>query len=289
MSRASWRSSLLALSALPSATGAGNAFSRDAIVNMAIGGLATPEVEARVEPGTLPTNTRLVTTRDDGRRNVVVVVLESTRARSTTPYNEDLETTPFMDELAEESLLAERAHAVVPHTSKALVGSLCGVTPPLDTEKTESEPDIIPARCVPELLDERGYRSAFFQSATKTFERREQLVENFGYDDFYPLEEMDRAGFEKTNYFGYEDDIMLEPSRTWLEENGDGPFFTTYLTLTGHHNYVVPDSFEERRFASEDPTQQVPQHGAAIRTGSWRSSSASTRNSASTRTPSSWS
>jgi hypothetical protein len=27
---------------------------------------------------------------------------------------------------------------------------------------------------------------------------------------------MNKEGFDKANYFGYEDDIMLEPSRAWL-------------------------------------------------------------------------
>jgi lipoteichoic acid synthase len=245
--------SLLALSLLPSVTGAGNAFSRDAVVNMVVGELATPEIETNLAADALPTDTRLVQTPETNRRNVVIVVLESTRARSTTAYQEDLNTTPFLAGLAEESLLFERAYTVVPHTSKALVASLCGVPPPLDTQRTESEPGAIPARCLPELLGDHGYRTAFFQSATKTFERRTQLVENLGYEDFYAAEGMSKKGYDKANYFGYEDDIMLPTSERWLEQNGDEPFLATYLTVTAHHNYVVPDTYGERRFAEDDP------------------------------------
>jgi phosphoglycerol transferase MdoB-like AlkP superfamily enzyme len=186
------------------------------------------------------------------QRNVVIVFLESTRAQSTTPYNEDLDTTPFLDELSQDSLMFERAYAVVPHTSKALVASLCGVPPPLDTAKTESEPGIIPARCVPHLLKEHGYRTVFFQSATEKFERRPQLVDNMGYEDFFATQDMSKEGFEETNYFGYEDNIMLDPSREWLEENGDEPFLATYLTATGHHQYVVPDRYGKKRFVEDE-------------------------------------
>jgi arylsulfatase A-like enzyme len=243
---------LLSLSLLPSATGAGNAFSRDALANMVVGELATPEIETTLAADALPTDTRFVPTQQTNGRNVVIVVLESTRARSTTAYEKDLNTTPFLAELAEESLLFERAYAVVPHTSKALVASLCGVPPPLDTRRTESEPDAIPARCLPELLEEHGYRTAFFQSATENFERRPQLVENFGYEDFFSTEDMNKEGYDKANYFGYEDDIMLPSSERWLEENGDEPFFATYLTVTAHHNYVVPDTYGKRKFAEDD-------------------------------------
>ena len=240
------------LSLLPSATGAGNAFSRDALANMLVGEIAKPEIKTELAAGELPTNTKLVPTQETEKLNVVMVFLESTRARSTTPYNEDIDTTPFLDEFSKESLMAEHAYTVVPHTSKALVAAMCGVAPPLDDENTESEPGVIPARCIPELLEEQGYRSVHFQSATEDFERRRMLIENIGQEDFYPVEAMDRAGFQEANYFGYEDDVMLEPSRTWLEANGDQPFLASYLTVTPHHDYVVPDRYGTEKFAEDE-------------------------------------
>ncbi len=244
---------LFSLSLVPSVTDAGNAFARDPLANMVVKEVASPELEATVSPDDLPTDTRFVPTTETEKRNVVIVFLESTRARSTTPYNKDLATTPFLDELSKESLMAERAYAVVPHTSKALVATICGFEPPLDTNKTESEPGILPARCLPDLLKDQGYQSKFFQSATKTFERRPQLVKNFGYDTFTATEGMNKQGFQKANYFGYEDDIMLGPSRAWLEENGEnGPFLTTYLTVTPHHDYVVPGRYGKEQFSKDE-------------------------------------
>ena len=243
---------LFCLSVVPSVTNAGNAFARDPLANMVVNELASTEVEATVPPGSLPTDTSLSPTPDTEKRNVALIFLESTRARSTTAYNEEIDTTPFLDELSEESLMAEQAHAVVPHTSKALVATICGVNPPLDTNKTESEPGVIPARCLPELLGEQGYESAFFQSATKTFERRPQLVDNFGYDFFRAIEGMGKTGYQRVNYFGFEDEIMLPSSREWLEENGDdGPFMTTYLTVTPHHNYIVPQRYGTKNYSSD--------------------------------------
>jgi lipoteichoic acid synthase len=126
------------------------------------------------------------------------------------------------------------------------------VPPPLDTRRTESEPDAIPARCLPRLLEDHGYRTAFFQSATESFERRPQLVENLGYEDFFATEDMSKAGYDKANYFGYEDDILLEPSGEWLRQNSNEPFLATYLTVTAHHDYVVPRSFGEKKFVEDE-------------------------------------
>jgi lipoteichoic acid synthase len=183
-------------------------------------------------------------TAETERRNVVFVHLESVRARSMTPYNKDLETTPYLDSLADEGLLAERAYTPVPYSSKSLVSVNCGIYPHPTTDIKESEkPGAIPARCLPELLGKEGYRTAWFQSSWKDFENWPQLVENFGYGEFYPLDSMNREGFEEANYWSYEDDIMLQPSREWLEKKGDEPFVVTYVTGTPHHDYLAPDRY----------------------------------------------
>ncbi len=198
-------------------------------------------------------NASLAETPQTEKRNVVLIHLESTRAQSVTPYNEDLQTTPFLDELAENSLLAERAYTIVPHTSKASVSVNCGIEPHLVQPTTEANPEGIPVPCLADLLEEQGYDSALFQSSTQSFENFEGLVENFGYEDYYPLESMETEDFEKTNYFGYEDDIMLEPSKQWLEEQGDEPFLAEYLMGTGHDDYQCLDTrYGAEEFSEKD-------------------------------------
>jgi lipoteichoic acid synthase len=243
-----------------SAAHASESFSREAFVNAAVTGIeeVTEDEEPPMDAGAvrerLLLGTSLARTARTEERNVVVIHLESVRARSVTPYKDDLDTTPLLEDLSEESLVAERAYAVVPHTTNALVATLCGVSPPVGRWQTYLVGDWIPARCLPELLGEQGYNSVYFTSSEQTFERRPAVVENMGYEKFYPVETMDKEGFEQANYFGYEDEIMLEPSREWLEENADdGPFLATYETITPHHDYLAPDERYGRiEFAEED-------------------------------------
>ncbi|WP_166398700.1 LTA synthase family protein [Rubrobacter marinus] len=239
---------------------AGKAFARDAIVSVAMTGAeeTTAEEETTRGDGTVateqpPPDASLLATGLE-RRNVVFVHLESTRARSVTPYNEELETTPFMDELAKGSIFAENARAVVPHTSNALVATMCGIDPPTTPEGTDSLGDRIPATCLPQLLKDQGYDSVYFTSSVQTFERRPEVVKNMGYEEFYPVETMDKEGFEKANYFGYEDDIMLEPSRRWLEgqKKTGAPFVAAYETITPHHDYQAPDRYGIEDFAEDE-------------------------------------
>ena len=150
-----------------SSGGASRSFSRDAVVNI----LASELDYLRYQRAALSSHETarpkleditLEQTSNTEKRNVVLIHLESVRARSVTPYNEDLETTPFLDELAKESLLAERAYTTLPHTSKAITSVNCGIEPHLTREITEAQPNGIPAQCLPELLGKKDYNTALF-------------------------------------------------------------------------------------------------------------------------------
>ncbi|MFP4596731.1 MAG: LTA synthase family protein [Persicimonas sp.] len=247
----------IAAAALPAVLTDANVDARVSTINVAMSASKALQ-EAVEEPEHYESTARETTLEEQSEnpgekpRNLAFILLESTRARSTSVYNRELETTPFLEELADESTVGERAYAVVPHTSKALVASLCGIEPRLNMPITESAPGNIPANCLARLLAEQDYRTGFFQSAVESFEGRRQLVENMGYETFIPVDEMDKEGFAKANYFGREDDIMLEPTKKWLEADDDRPFFATYLTLTPHHNYLAPRRYGRHDFAADD-------------------------------------
>lgn len=194
---------------------------------------------------------RLEPTEQTRPKNVVFIVLESTRAEATTVYSPSLASTPYLAELADESLVLQNAYAVLPHTSKALVAILCGIPPQPTMPIVEAVPGNIPGKCLAELLAEHGYQSAFFQNATGNFENRDKLVAKMGFDEFYPLEEMETDGFEKVNYFGYEEAVMMPVSKRWLQTR-DKPFVATYLTLSPHHDYLAPKRYGRKDFAAED-------------------------------------
>jgi phosphoglycerol transferase MdoB-like AlkP superfamily enzyme len=255
---------LLSLSLLPGVGPAGvsKSFARDAFVNVMITAVdrgqdeEVGEIVANAPAAQLPQGAHLHATSATKRRNVVLIALESTRADATTPYNTPLATTPFMNELAKNSLLVERAYAIIPHTHSALTAINCGMYPPLDAQGIQllAIPGSVPPICLPHLLQAHGYHTMFMMSHTKSFENSQQILENLGYQDFYSIEDMDTTGFEPTNYFGYEDEIMLAPSRAWLKEHRNKPFLATYLTSAPHHDYLAPFKRHGRvAFTDNDP------------------------------------
>ncbi len=194
---------------------------------------------------------RLGQTSRTERRNVVLVHLESTRAQSVTPYNEDLKTTPFLDELAKSSLLAEQAYVgSIPRSLMANISVNCGIQPPPRLGE-EAEPTGVPVPCLAGLLGDQGYDTAFFSSNADEYVK--YATTSWGYQEAfappepavppqYQDETMDTERFAHTSHYGYEEDIMLEPSENWLRERKGRPFVVEYLTNTGHDEYRCLDT-----------------------------------------------
>lgn len=191
----------------------------------------------------------------DEKLNVAIIVLESVGASVLSHYSGlTPPTTPFLDGLIKDSLLVETAQVMLPHTSKALVAMHCGIEPHLSLFTYEATLGV-PVDCMPKWLSQAGYNTAFFQSPTAFYENRTGLVEQMGFAEFYPLESLPTEGFERVNYFGYEDNILLQPSKDWIEKQ-DTPFLATYLTGTTHHHYKVPEGFEKVEYTENLRTNE---------------------------------
>ena len=183
--------------------------------------------------------------------NLVIISLESVRYSSTSLSDPNLETTPTLKQLSDQGLQSTHSYSTMPHSTKAMVPMLCGVPP--DPVLPIHESSDLPMNCLPKQLSQQGYRTVHFRSATEHFENWRGLCDQLGFEEFVPPEEMETEGFNKANYFGYEDDIMLKPARDWLEAS-DKPFFAFFLAGTPHHDYAVPArEGEERSWNAEDP------------------------------------
>lgn len=185
-------------------------------------------------------------------RNLVIIALESVGAQATGLNNPAMrDVTPFLNELARTSWVAQQAYTVTPHTSKALVAINCGRQPYPRHPIFESTYGL-DRPCLAHLLREKGFNTAFFQSPTEHFENRRSLVTNLGFAEFFPGDDMNKNGFQLANYFGYEDNILLQPSDHWIRRQTT-PFFAFYLTGTTHHPYWVPDRYGFHEFVKDDP------------------------------------
>jgi len=194
---------------------------------------------------------RVLSPETTKRPNILLVILESTGAQASGPDFSAPDVAPNLARIASQSVVLDSAYSTVTHTSKTLVGILCGMVARVELPPYESLPKNLPLRCLPHILGEIGYRTVFLQTARATFENRPGLVENLGYQSGAYQETMFREPFEKTGYLGMDEFAMLEPALGWAT-SGEEPFFLTALTVTPHHPYDVPgqtsDGPEKERY-----------------------------------------
>jgi arylsulfatase A-like enzyme len=178
--------------------------------------------------------------------NVVFVILESTRAQSVPPWAEPgtpgAKTMPFLAQLAQKGTRAATAYTLVPHTTKSIVPIHCGIAPKIDVANDESQPLALPVECLPAVLKRRGYGTAMFTSVDEAYEAGDRFAHNFGFSTYRGPESVKKDGFDRCSYFGFEDDILLEPSLKWVDGQ-KGPFVLSLLTVVPHHDYKVPKGF----------------------------------------------
>jgi glucan phosphoethanolaminetransferase (alkaline phosphatase superfamily) len=199
--------------------------------------------------------------------NILFVLLESVRHNALGIHAEAgdklASDTPFLDDIARQGWLVERAYTTVPHTSKALVGIYCGTFARLETDITEALPGNLPLTCLPRLLAGAGYRSAHFQTAPGGFEDRLQFLANVGFDDRFTQESIAGTDWTKLGYLGVDDRAMIAPAIDWMRSQAaqGRPFFASLLTITAHHPYVSPGNIQ----AVHDAAQARDAYVKAVR------------------------
>lgn len=199
----------------------------------------------------IPERVQVTETPETHKKNVVLILLESTRFNATTPYNPALDTTPNLARIASEGARAERAYVTLPHTTKALVSVLSGYPPDIRRPLSETTEAGVPGTGLATILKPIGYSSAFFHSSFGNFENNDVLVRNLGFDTYSAAEQLDRKAWESPNYLGVEDRAMTAPVLSWVDEQ-KSPFLLTILTLVSHHDYKVPTTFATETYEGSE-------------------------------------
>lgn len=200
----------------------------------------SPVIPLRLKPG-----------KPAKAKNIVTLVLESTAALRTSAYRASPDTTPFLRSLVERGTLVDEAYTVVPHTSKALVSIHCGIYPRIWPSIDEANTAGIPSPCLPRLLREEGFATGYFQAAEENYERRADLVREFGFEDFAGKESLPSDGFDESSYFGFEDRVLVGPVLDWIDAHRDQRFYASILTLASHHPYFLPAGWARKSWHSQ--------------------------------------
>jgi hypothetical protein len=134
-------------------------------------------------------------------------------------------------------------------TAKSLFSTLCS-SHALPLYHTREHTSKLYRQCLPQILQKLGYATQFFQSPTESFDHQLETMQNIGFRDIFGKESFDRLfnttqefqDSHTTNYFGYDDDVFLEPMMDWVDKqmSNKSPFFLSYLTGVTHDPYNIP-------------------------------------------------
>ena len=187
-----------------------------------------------------------------GRRNLVVIMLESTRSTATSPYPPYPTTTPALASLATRGAIVEDMYAVAPATTAAWIAILDGIWP--STVEINSDWGVAsegPRRNVSlaGLLHSAGYATGFITPTPLTLMDDGVILRNMGFDWLQGAAEINPSDTQG-GYMGLQDRATVAPALVWIEAQVQKkrPFFLGMMTAAAHDPYDVPSSWRKRTF-----------------------------------------
>lgn len=175
------------------------------------------------------------TNEDPARPNLVLITLDTTRADHLSTYGYFRETSPFLDELARESLVFERLIVPMETTLPTHMSILTG-THPLEhgvlANSTQGGARFVPSPLLQSfatLSQQAGYATGGFVSAVPL---RSGSGAEIGFDVYSQPEGKSRPGNE-----------TADPAIAWLRKRGSQPFFLWVHFYDAHYPFEAPQGF----------------------------------------------
>ena len=210
------------------------------------------EEEKRAEwlEGLYPTTDgdSIISVLDTNRPNILLILMEGFGGAFIEPLGGLPDVAPNLNRLSEEGVFFTRCYANSFRTDRGTVSALSGYLglPTVSIMKVPTKSRTLPA--ISEELVKAGYHTDFLYGGDINFTNMKSYLLSKGYQKL--TADTDFSLSERTsNVWGVNDDITSE----WLLEELkkrpeiDGPWFTTYLTLSSHEPFEVPyDRLEEK-------------------------------------------
>lgn len=185
-----------------------------------------------------------------GRRNIVLLVLESFSSEHSGLLNPDLYPdgkgyTPFLDSLMREGFYFPNAFANGHKSIEALPSVLSSI-PSYRTSFVKLPQSLAPMEALPLLLAREGYRTLFFNGSSRGSMGFAAYASQAGVQRFYSMEDYEKAcgKDDYDGYWGIWDEPFLQYMDRVLDETPE-PFFASAFTLSSHHPFVVPDKYRD--------------------------------------------
>ncbi|MBQ0154220.1 MAG: LTA synthase family protein [Bacteroidales bacterium] len=182
--------------------------------------------------------------RIEGHPNVVLVFMESMTSANLERQGNGQWLTPYLRALRDSSLYFSHCYSAGVHTNNGMAASFYGFVP--NFAKTMMDVNAHHYTGLPHYLQQAGYRTMCFMTGNPQYDNMNSFLRENAIQDIYSL--YDYPQDKVVNNFGVSDAYMFEYGLNKLDEfsSTGQPFFASFLTVSNHTPFVVPDEYRSR-------------------------------------------
>ena len=215
-----------------------------------------PEVErAQLFEGLYPTRGKnRIELLNNRRPNLLIVLLEGFGGTMVESLGGVKDVSPNIDRLSKEGVWFTRCYANSYRTDRGTVCALSGYQsfPNLSVMKIPAKSRTLPT--IAQQLVKEGYHTDFLYGGDINFTNMKSYLLQGGYQRL--TADTDFSLQERQNPWGVNDDITFDHLYQVIKERTEGPWHTTFLTLSSHEPFEVPyhrlDAKKPNAFAYTD-------------------------------------
>lgn len=188
----------------------------------------------------------------EGKPNVVLIFMESMAAENLERQENGQWLTPYLRDLRNTSIYWENCYSTGIHTNNGIVGVHYGFVPNFSKPIMDVNADIYTG--LPYYLKQNGYETVCFVTGNPQYDNMNSFWRDNHIDQIYSIYDYDPQA--AVNNFGVNDGYMFDFGLQQLESRAqeNKPFFASFLTVSNHGPFVVPDAYVGR---AANPQEQI--------------------------------
>lgn len=180
---------------------------------------------------------------ENKKPHIVLLFLESFRAKDVGVLGGKFGITPCFDELSREGHLFKNFYANSIKTTRSVSSTLFGI--PSDINSSEISSRIgMPFISLAYLLSKHGYESIYHHNGLLEFENQTEFFSKYGYKELVGRDDiLKRYPKAPLTSWGVHDEYLMRYSADVLEKKikeARQPIFLTMFTISNHHPWTLP-------------------------------------------------
>ena len=183
------------------------------------------------------------TSNKSGDKNVILLILEGVGIDEMYAKYNDVYVMPNLVAIANDNLYFNKAYAPGSKSVQAISAVFSGLPSHTYYNYLWAKP-LLNFIGFPNILSAKGYKTAYFHGSDLSFEQQRQYLKSIGFEE---INEYDPNKPYPVYGWGYDDGVMLDEVKEWIENNkinDDAPYLVSLFTLGTHDPYLLPSEWE---------------------------------------------